>query len=127
MGLYILPRYKRNAITPPALSWPLNARRAPYPSTRQVPIATMTSTIGESFAFMLRASSGHGSAANNSESPLTPDGRTILTGDLEPRWSPDSALIRFPSHSETTGPNLFCRRARFAFVSLRPVVLDLGV
>ena len=46
---------------------------------------------------------------------------------LEPRWSPDSALIRFPSQSESTGQILFCRWARFAFVSLRSVVLDLGV
>ena len=39
----------------------------------------------------------------------------------------NSALIRLPSQSETTGPNLSCRWARFAIVSLRPVVLDLGV
>jgi hypothetical protein len=32
-----------------------------------------------------------------------------------------------PSQSEVTGPNLSCRWARFAFVSLRPVVLDRGV
>ena len=39
----------------------------------------------------------------------------------------NSAPIRLPSQSETTGPSLFCRGARFTSVSLRPVVLDLGV
>ncbi len=38
-----------------------------------------------------------------------------------------TALIRLPSQAGTTGLDLFCRRARFAFVSFRPVVLDLGV
>jgi len=39
----------------------------------------------------------------------------------------NSALIRLPSQSEVTDLNLSCSWARFAFVSLRPVVLDLGV
>jgi hypothetical protein len=39
----------------------------------------------------------------------------------------NSEPIRFPNQSQTSGPNLFCRWARFASVSLRPVVLDLGV
>ena len=40
----------------------------------------------------------------------------------------DSAvLIRFTSQPRKTGLNPSCRRARFAFVSLRPMVLDLGV
>ena len=38
-----------------------------------------------------------------------------------------AALIRFTSQPKKTGLNLSCRWARFAFVSLRPVVLDLGV
>src|SRR6266481_6692050 len=57
IGLYILPKYKRKTINTPALNWPRNASRAPYPSTRHVPMETMTSTMGESFAFRLRASS----------------------------------------------------------------------
>jgi hypothetical protein len=35
--------------------------------------------------------------------------------------------IRLPSDSGATGPNLFCRWARFALVSLGPVLLDLAV
>jgi hypothetical protein len=41
--------------------------------------------------------------------------------------SESPALIRLTSPSATTGLNLSCRWTRFAFVSLRPVVLDLGV
>jgi len=67
-------------------------------------------------------------------------------GGLEPPTSPLSGLrdwkimqnrtrfgvallrrIRLPSQAGATGLNLSCRRARFAFVSLRPVVLNLGV
>ena len=40
----------------PALSCPASASRAPYHSTRQVPIATITSTTGASLALRLRAS-----------------------------------------------------------------------
>jgi len=36
-------------------------------------------------------------------------------------------VSNFCGPAEATGLNLLCRRARFAFVSLRPVVLDLGV
>jgi hypothetical protein len=36
-------------------------------------------------------------------------------------------LIRLTSQSKKIGLNLPRRRARFAFVSLRPVLLDLGV
>ena len=39
----------------PALRRPSSANRPPYPRTKQVPIATMTSTRGESLAFKLRA------------------------------------------------------------------------
>ena len=55
MGLYILPRYRRNTMSTPALSPPAIASRAPYQSTRQVPAATITSTSGASLALRLRA------------------------------------------------------------------------
>src|SRR6266852_9413551 len=46
---------------------------------------------------------------------------------MEPFRRRTSALIWLPSQSGATGLKLSCRRARFAVVSLRPVVLDLGV
>ena len=68
MGLYMLPRYNKNTISTPALSCPASASRAPYPSTRQVPIATMISTTGESFALTLRACSPASTFAKLSDS-----------------------------------------------------------
>jgi hypothetical protein len=42
-------------------------------------------------------------------------------------WQGEAASSQTPSQSQATGLDLSCRRARFAVVSLRPVVLDLGV
>src|SRR5256885_7740972 len=39
--------YRRKTMRTPALNSPARARRAPYPSTRHVPMATMTSTTGD--------------------------------------------------------------------------------
>ncbi len=55
MGLYILPRYRRNTTSAPAVNWSAMTRRAPYHSIRQVPVATMISTTGASIILMLRA------------------------------------------------------------------------
>src|SRR5207245_3843899 len=57
--------------------------------------------------------------------------KTVLPSEGVRRWSSNLICVipcmTSPSQSEVTGPNLSSRWARFAFVSLRPVVLDLGV
>ena len=51
MGLYILPRYNMNTTSDARRQRPASTRRAPNHSTRQVPIATITSTIGVKLCF----------------------------------------------------------------------------
>ena len=47
-------RYSRKTISTSALRWLASASRALYQSTRHVPMATITSTRGDSLALMLR-------------------------------------------------------------------------
>ena len=64
-------------------------------------------------------------------------GRLAVPDQSTRKWGNDREWNRFgvgfcaesrlAKQSETAGPTLFCRWARFAIVSFRPVMLDLGV